>query len=122
MNIQKAMIERIQVHCRMELADHFPGLSRNLAVEADEFAAMTADRLVLKLTTYLFGMAAEEDVFRYPATWLDALKLAHAPLWVLRRWPVQYAAHRVKRYQTVCPHTVFEDTSRHIHYLGAFPD
>lgn len=119
--IQKATIEKIQINCRLELEKHFPGPARNLTVEADDLAAMVADHFVYRFRAYLAGMAAEDEVIRYPKTWVDALKLAHAPAWVLRRWPVRYAVRCVKRYQTVCPHTVLEDRSSHIHYLGAFP-
>jgi hypothetical protein len=116
--IQKATIEKIHVNCRMELAKDFPGPAMNMTVKVDD---MVADHFVYRFRAYLAGMAAEEEVIRYPETWVDALKLAHAPAWVLRRWPVRYTTRCVKRYQTVCPHVALDDHSKHIHYLGAFP-
>lgn len=54
-------------------------------------AECDAQHLVACITREVMGekMGAEKIVARYPATWVDAVKLRFFPAWLLRRFPAR---------------------------------
>lgn len=107
------VIEKIRLGCSVALSKEF-ALS-DLKIDIDD---IITDHFVINFRTFMYGVAGEEQVVRWPATWVDALKLAHAPQWVLRRWPVRFEERRIKTYKTVCPHLMTENKNTHLTYLA----
>jgi len=60
-------------------------------VDINEYAAFTADEMLIRLKAEVLGEHIRLPVIRYPANWKEAVKERFAPFWFLRRWPVQYA-------------------------------
>ena len=60
-------------------------------VDIDEYAAFTADEMLIRLKAEVLGEHIKLPVIRYPANWKEAVKERFAPFWFLRWWPVQYA-------------------------------
>jgi len=59
-------------------------------VDIDEYAAFTADEMLIRLKAVVLGEHIETQAARYPKDWKEAVKERFFPEWALKRWPVRY--------------------------------
>ena len=59
--------------------------------EANIAEDVFSESIALQVKDFVLGEDLDRThTFHYPATWFQHLKKAHAPAWVLRKWPVRY--------------------------------
>ena len=59
-------------------------------IDIDEYAAFTADEMLIRLKAEVLGEHIETPAARYPKDWKEAVKARFFPKWALMRWPVRY--------------------------------
>ena len=50
---------------------------------------------------FILGMPDEEIHVVYPRDWIQAVKHRFAPMWILKRWPIEWTEIREKRFEKV---------------------
>lgn len=53
-----------------------------------------ANRLTLQLSAFVWARQ-DTQVLEFPSSWWQHWKMAHAPRWLTRRWPVRMDKHKV---------------------------
>ncbi len=83
------MMEAVVLKCVTE--SDIRAVIARVDVDFEEYASFLTDDLLIRLKAEVLGEHIRLPAIRYPANWKEAVKERFAPLWFLKRWPVQYA-------------------------------
>ena len=92
-NIEEVMnfTETVLAKIRMQFVEDVTDDMLEPFIEVDKAAAMILNRVVVKVHGYVWGKeSVHQSTVHYPKTWWQHFKKTFAPMWALRRWPVQH--------------------------------
>lgn len=119
----KIIVDKLRVGIYQTFQREFPAVAENASVEM--FPDWKLDAMIVQLHSYLLDAKKldKTDTLEYqtPATPWQFFKERYLPTWFLKRWPVQYATHRIsytceKHY--MCPHLSTHETYPHAMWLA----
>jgi hypothetical protein len=122
MEIKRYLIKKIPIRDNFRVNIPFHAIE-NLKVESiPQFYCL--DEYIHRFETFLAGDTKRREILqktKVPLTWWDHVKQKFAPLWFIKRYPIQYREIIVKteiNITKICPHIeVPNDERKHIEFI-----